>query len=100
MLQLLSKEIAECYRRAGDARDRAERECDIIVKQDFLDMEQRWLSLAHSYEFTERLLNFTDQPRKKLPTRDRVACVAGCACHSGDTSAVCNADEPARGRSR
>ena len=30
----------------------------------FLDMEQRWLSLAHSYEFTERLLNFTDQPRE------------------------------------
>jgi hypothetical protein len=65
MLQLLSKEIAECYRRAGDARDRAERERDIIVKQDFLDMEQRWLSLAHGDEFTERLLNFTDQPREK-----------------------------------
>jgi hypothetical protein len=62
MLRRLSKEIAECYRRAGDAR--GEQEYDIIVKQDFLDMEQRWLSLAHSYEFTERLLNFTDQPRE------------------------------------
>jgi hypothetical protein len=29
-------------------------------------MEQRWLSLAHDYEFTERLLNFTDQPREKV----------------------------------
>ena len=83
MLRLLSKEIAECYRRAGDARDRAERECDIIVKQDFLDMEQRWLSFAHSYEFTETALRALRVARA-----------------TGDTSAVCNADEPARGRSR
>jgi hypothetical protein len=27
--------------------------------KDYLDMEQRWLNLAHSYEFAERLPNFT-----------------------------------------
>jgi hypothetical protein len=28
-------------------------------RADYLDMEWRWLSLAHSYEFAERLSNFT-----------------------------------------
>ena len=27
-------------------------------KTDYLDMERRWLLLARSYEFTERLSNF------------------------------------------
>jgi len=27
--------------------------------KDYLDMEQRWLKLARSYEFTERLSRFT-----------------------------------------
>jgi hypothetical protein len=32
--------------------------------QDYLAMEQRWLSLARSYEFTERLSRFTkSQPQ-------------------------------------
>ena len=29
------------------------------AKKDFLDMERRWLSLARSYEFAERLSDFT-----------------------------------------
>jgi len=28
------------------------------MKKDFLDLERRWLSLARSYEFTERLDDF------------------------------------------
>jgi hypothetical protein len=28
------------------------------------DMERRWVSLAHSYEFAERLSNFTDEAKR------------------------------------
>jgi hypothetical protein len=30
------------------------------VINDYLDMEQRWLALARSYEFAERLSTFVD----------------------------------------
>jgi hypothetical protein len=58
MLQQLAKEIAECYGHARESRERAKVAHDPALKQDFLDMERRWISLAHSYQFTERLLNF------------------------------------------
>ena len=48
MLQKLTKEIAECYEHARKCSECAERAVD-----------PRWLSMAHSYEFTERLSNFT-----------------------------------------
>jgi hypothetical protein len=34
------------------------------IKADLLDTERRWLSLARSYEFAERLSNFTGAPFK------------------------------------
>ena len=51
----LTEEIAECYRRAHESREQAERTPDPSLKQDFLDLERRWLSLARSYEFSERV---------------------------------------------
>jgi hypothetical protein len=54
MLQTLDSEIRECSRHAQCNR-RADRSRDSVTKLDFLDMERRWLSLAHSYEFAERL---------------------------------------------
>jgi hypothetical protein len=59
MPERLSKE--ECYRRAEEARGCAEQERDPVLKQDFLDIVGRWISLAHSYEFTEQLSNFIDE---------------------------------------
>ena len=59
MLQKLTKEIAECYEHARKCHKSAEQVLDPATKTDFLDQERRWLSLAHNYEFTERLSNFT-----------------------------------------
>ena len=55
MLQKLSEEIAECYAHASECRERAKPILDAATKKDFLEMEQRWLSLAHRYEIAERL---------------------------------------------
>ena len=67
MLPKLTGEIAECYRHATDARERAMSAGNDATKQDFLDAERRWLSLAHSYEFAERLSSFTDEVKRHRP---------------------------------
>lgn len=42
--------ILECYRRAAEARRMADGATNGPAKADFLAIEQRWLSLARSYE--------------------------------------------------
>jgi len=49
----LSEKIGECYRLAAEARESAH--ADPVIRQAYLDMEQRWLLLAHR----ERLTAFT-----------------------------------------
>jgi len=58
MLQNLSEEIRDCLRRAEECRRLSKIALSAPAIQDYLDMEQRWLSLAHGYEFTERLSTF------------------------------------------
>jgi hypothetical protein len=42
--------IVECYRRAAEARRMADSATNRPAKADFLAIEQRWLSLARSYD--------------------------------------------------
>jgi hypothetical protein len=65
MLRNLSEEIRECYRRAEDCARQAAAQTSPNLKQDFLDMERRWMSLARSYEFTERLTDFSSEAKRK-----------------------------------
>jgi hypothetical protein len=65
MLLKLSNEISECYSRAVEARACAEGATDPSIRADYLAAEQRWLSLAHSYEFAERLSRFTQSFRNQ-----------------------------------
>jgi hypothetical protein len=59
MLQNLSEEIRECLRRAEECGRLSKTALNPSAIKDYLDMEQRWLNLARSYEFAERLPNFT-----------------------------------------
>ena len=70
VLNGLSKEIRECYRHAENCALNATAHNDAQLKQDFLDLEQRWLFLARSYEFSERLTDLSDEAKRqadKLP---------------------------------
>ena len=59
MLSNQSEQIRECLRHAEDcARQAAAQTCPKL-KEDFLDMERRWLLLARSYEFTEQLTDLS-----------------------------------------
>ncbi len=59
MLENLSEQIRDCYEHAEDCARKAGPQTDPRLKQDFLDMERRWLALAKSYELSERLDDFS-----------------------------------------
>jgi hypothetical protein len=52
---MFNKEARECRLHAENCEDKARLQSDPQLRQDFLEMQQRWLSLARSYEFLERL---------------------------------------------
>jgi len=55
MLQNLAAEIINCYERARQAREKAERAINDEFKDEFLAAEGRWLALALSYERQHQL---------------------------------------------
>jgi hypothetical protein len=75
MLESLSEQIRECYEHAEECARKAAAQSDPGLKQDFLDMEQRWLSLARSFEFSRRLGDFSAERRvtkaEKPPEAER-----------------------------
>jgi hypothetical protein len=64
VLNNVSEQIRECYRHAEDCAQKAAAQTDQKLKADFLDLERRWLILARSYDFTERLNSFTKKSPK------------------------------------
>ena len=58
MPQNLSEEIRECLRLAEECRLSKTAPSPSAIK-NYLDIEQRWLNLARSYEFAERFSDFT-----------------------------------------
>jgi hypothetical protein len=64
LLENLSDKIRECHLHAEDCERQAQLQTDPALRQDFLDTAARWLKLAQSYEFTERLQRFTFTPKR------------------------------------
>ncbi len=59
MLNNMSEQIRECLRHAENCARQAAAQSSPSLKEDFLDMERRWLLLARSYELTERVTDFS-----------------------------------------
>jgi hypothetical protein len=65
VLSNLSEQIRECLEQAEDCAGKAATLPDSSsFRQDFLNLEQRWLELARSIEFGERLDSFTRNASK------------------------------------
>jgi len=65
MLNNLSEQIRECLNHAEDcARKAGACPDDSPFKQGFLNLEKRWLDLARSYGFGERLDDFADEAKR------------------------------------
>ena len=70
MLNNLSEQIRECLQHAEDcARKAAALPDSSTFRQDFLNLEQRWLELARSIEFGEQLDSFTKSIPKRRQSR-------------------------------
>ena len=55
MFANLTEQAGECRLYAEHCADKAQLQSDPQLRRDFLEMQRRWLSLARSYEFSERL---------------------------------------------
>jgi hypothetical protein len=60
MFVSVSREASECRLYAEQCADKARLQFDPKLRQELLDMQQRWLSLARSHEFSERLEFLSD----------------------------------------
>jgi hypothetical protein len=69
MLSNQSEQLRHCYERAENCARKAAGHRDPEIKQDYLDLERRWLLLARSYELSERLTDFSKEARRRA--RDR-----------------------------
>ena len=65
MLENVSQQIRECYEHAEDCARKAAAQTDYGLRQDFLDMERRWLTLAKSYELSHRLGDFSNERQRR-----------------------------------
>jgi len=62
VLNNLSEQICECMQHAEDCARKAAAQTDPKLREDFLELERRWLFLARSYEF--RLGDFSDEAKR------------------------------------
>src|SRR5262245_30479354 len=70
MLNNLSDQIRECLQHAEDcARKAAEQPDGARLKQDFLNLEKRWLDLSRSFQLGEQLTEFTNEAMRKASAR-------------------------------
>jgi hypothetical protein len=65
MLQNLAEKIINCYERARQAREKAERAINDEFRADFLAAERRWLALADSYDLQRRLSRTVAEDRRR-----------------------------------
>lgn len=66
MLNNLSEQVRECHRHAEQCAWQASVHTDSKLKDSYLEMERRWLTLARSYEFTQRLEDFSNETKRRI----------------------------------
>jgi uncharacterized protein with PIN domain len=69
MLYSLSKQIAHCYLRAGECRELAALTVSQADRDFRAQREQSWLTLARSYELSERVSRFSKELDRRSPLR-------------------------------
>ena len=65
MLENVNEHARECLSKAAECRRLAESTSDQRMRSDFLDMERRWLKLANSYQFADRLSDWLSEAERK-----------------------------------
>lgn len=65
-MQIISGAAADCRERARVMRLRALIEPNPESRADFEDMERRWLNLAQSFEFAEKISGYLEWQAQRL----------------------------------
>ena len=65
MLNNLSEQVRQCHLHAEHCARQAGVQTDPKLKNDFLEMEGRWLVLARSYEFAQQLADISDETKRR-----------------------------------
>ena len=69
MLNDLSEQVRECLQHAEECARKAAQQHDRQLRQDYLDLQRKWLSLAQSFQTSERLVDFISEARRKSEAR-------------------------------
>ncbi len=65
MLRKLSKQVRDCHARTGECARKAAAARDNGIRKTYLRLQEKWSTLALSYEFEERLSDFSRESRRK-----------------------------------
>jgi hypothetical protein len=66
MLRKVSERVADCYHRASECRAKANDAFNEAARQEYLDIERRWLMLARSYELSDRVTDYVTEAERRL----------------------------------
>ncbi len=66
MLRKTQEDAAYCYQRAEESRRMGARETDPVRRQEYADMETRWIKLAISYQFAEQLNTYQEDIHRRV----------------------------------
>jgi hypothetical protein len=94
MLEASSEEVAKCYEKARESRERANSVIDMATRLHYLDMETRWLMLARCYDLRGRLAVCADEAAHHLDgLAERQHAVPRVMCpHCGRSMAICRVE--------
>ena len=65
MLNNLSEQVRQCHLHAEHCARQAGVQTDPKLKNNFLEMEGRWLMLARSYECAQQLADISDETKRR-----------------------------------
>jgi len=81
MLRKLSREVSDCYAQAHACAEKARSSPSADLREGYLRIEQSWLALARSYEFGERIQDFSkenDRRHQRIYAAEPFFCVVLC----------------------
>ena len=68
----MSIQVRECRQYARQCAQIAQNQSDPQLRENYLEMQSRWLCLASSYEFSERLEFLSSIEEKNRELRSRI----------------------------
>jgi len=71
VLQKPAHRVGYCYAKAAECRQRSIQTHNQDIKNELLGQEHRWIQLAQSLEFTQRLADFVAETERFITEADR-----------------------------